>query len=131
MTNNTDKQCYEECVGMASKTHEEIVIKLARIEAGQLHITQNLEVGQQHITRSLAELSKALTKISIQEERQVQQKAKIDAAWVKIDTLKEAHDRCPIKNIKAQLNWLWLFLSSLAVSLVILSAKVILNLPLD
>jgi len=91
---------------MSSKAHEEIVVKLTRIE-----------VGQEHLCAGLAELNKAVSKISVQEERQVTMQTRLDAAWIKIDALKTAHDRCPVENLKTQVNWIWVFLSGLALGL--------------
>lgn len=99
----------DRCLGMSSKTHEEIVTKLARIEA-----------GQEHLSIGLIELNKAIAKVQVQEERQVTMKSRIDAAWVKLDTLKEAHDKCQIQNIKTQVGWIWVFLSSLALGLTLM-----------
>lgn len=100
------------CLGMTSRTHEEIVIKLTRIE-----------VGQQHLFNSMSDLNKAIAKISVHDERIITQKARLDAAWIKLDLLKEAHDKCAIKGLQAQVTWIWVFLSSLGVGLAVLFLK--------
>ena len=94
------------CMGISSKTHEEIVIKLSKIET-----------GQEYLLRGFQELNKGLAKISVQEERQINMQNRLDAAWLKIDTIKSGHDKCPIDNLKTQVNWMWVFLSSLALGL--------------
>jgi hypothetical protein len=99
----------KQCLGMSSKTHEDIVIKLTRIES-----------GQHHLFESLSSINKAIAKISVQEERIITLKARVDAAWLKIDTMKEAHDKCPIKNLQTQVGWIWIFLSGLALGLALM-----------
>lgn len=94
------------CLGISSKTHEEIVVKLSKIET-----------GQEYLLRGFEELNKGLAKISVQEERQINMQTRLDAAWVKIDMMKSSHDKCPIDNLKTQVNWIWVFLSGLALGL--------------
>lgn len=97
------------CVGMPSQAHQDIVVKLSKIEA-----------GQEYLCRNISEMNKALAKISVQEERQINMQASLDAAWIKIDALRTGHDRCPIANLKTQVNWIWVFLSGLALGLTML-----------
>lgn len=104
------------CVGFSSKTHEEIVIKLTRIEAGQKHLCQIIDG-----------LNKAMAKVSVQEERQINFQSRLDAAWNKIDVLKETHDKCPICNLQTQVGWIWVFLSSLALGLTMLFVTGVIN----
>ena len=98
--------------GMSLQAHEEIVVKLTKIE-----------VGQEHLCAGLAALNKAVAKISVQEERQTTMQVKLDAACIKIEGLKSAYDRCPISNLKTQVGWIWVFLSSLGVGLALLFFK--------
>lgn len=97
------------CQGMSSKTHEEIVIKLTKIE-----------VGQEHLFNGLVSLNAAVSKISVQEERQITMQLRLDAAWNRLDALKTAHDKCPVENVKTQVGWIWVFLSGLGLGLAML-----------
>lgn len=98
------------CTGsMPSKAHEEIVIKLARIEEGQKFLCDGLQ-----------NINVAINRIAVQEERQVTLQSQVEAAWKKIDRLKEAQDKCPIQNLCTQVHWVWVFLSGCAVGLVLL-----------
>jgi capsular polysaccharide biosynthesis protein len=92
----------------------EVVERLARIEA-----------GQQILSQSMFELQKAVAKLAVQEERQINFKSRLDAAWITIDRLKEQHDRCSIISLGKQVNWLWAFNTGLGVGLVLLFIKVI------
>jgi hypothetical protein len=96
----------------------EIVERLARIEA-----------GQQMLCQGMSDLQKAVARLAVQEERQTTMKARLDAAWNKLDTLKEDHDKCPavtqISSLNKQINWLWVLLSGLSIAVGLMAIKVI------
>jgi hypothetical protein len=92
---------------MASEN--EIIERLARIEAGQDFLCQ-----------SMKELQFALLKVSIQEEKQTQLRIEVDALWKKVDKIGEAQNKCPIRNLQTQVSWMWVFLSGLLLGLTML-----------
>lgn len=96
----------------------EIVERLARIEA-----------GQQMLCQGMSDLQQAVARLAVQEERQTTMKSRLDAAWMKLDLLKEDHDKCPavnsMKSQQKQINWLWVLLSGLAISVGLMAVKVI------
>jgi len=77
------------------------------------------------LSQGMFELQKAIAKLAVQEERQITFKSRLDAAWVRLDVLKEEHDKCSIASLVKQVNWLWVFNSSLGVGLFLLFLKVI------
>jgi hypothetical protein len=88
------------------KMANEVIERLARIEAGQDFLCQ-----------SIKELHVAFCKVSIQEEKQVQLRTEVNAIWKKLDHVAKEQDKCPITNLKTQVGWIWIFLSSLALLL--------------
>ena len=89
---------------------DEIIERLARIEA-----------GQEHLSNSMKDLQLSLCKVTVQEEKQIQLRIEVDAMWKKVDGLSREHDRCPIGNLKTQVGWIWVFLSGLALGLAMLA----------
>lgn len=85
---------------------DEIIERLARIEAGQDFLCQ-----------AMKDLQVALCKVSIQEEKQIQLRLEVNAMWKKIDLVEKEQDKCPINNLRTQVNWIWVFLTSLALLL--------------
>lgn len=98
----------------------EVVERLARIEAGQ----KLLCIGMQ-------DLQKAIAKLDVQEERQINMKSRLDAAWIKLDILKEDHDKCPatsrIEHLTKQINWLWVLFTGIGLGFIGIVLKVVLG----
>jgi hypothetical protein len=92
------------------------IARLSRIEAGQGYICQSMKDLQQ----SMKDLQLALLKVSAQEEKQIQLRIEVDVLWKKIDKVWEYQNKCPIDNLKTQVGWIWVFLSSLALGLTML-----------
>ena len=88
---------------------DEILERLARIEAGQEHLVQAMRL-----------LQVSFDKVAVQETKQIQLRLEVDAMWRKVDKLTSQQDKCPITNLKTQVGWIWVFLSSLALGLVMM-----------
>lgn len=89
---------------------DEIIERLARIEA-----------GQEYLGKTMGLIQMSLGKVTVQEEKQIQLRLEVDAMWRKVDKLTREQDRCPINNLRTQVGWIWVFLSGLALGLAMLA----------
>ena len=87
----------------------DIIERLARIEA-----------GQDHLCRAINTLRDAMTRVSVQEEKQTQLRIEIDAMKIKAEKLCSNQNQCLIQTVHLQVKWIWKMIILLAAGLVIL-----------
>lgn len=84
----------------------DIIERLARIEA-----------GQDHLCRAINTLRDAMTRVSVQEEKQTQLRIEIDAMKIKAERLCSNQNQCLIGTVHLQVKWIWKMIIILAVGL--------------